>query len=125
MSGYMRTKMDAFVRIQCSDGLTVRRVLSKQWGSTFLSWLSRCAAARLPCFVLYLLCFRSSRKQSAAWAVHASGGQAKHFLVSLTVPTGSVRASCPRLWRTASSAKCVVTNPGLPALFGIFIHHPR
>ena len=37
-------------------------VLSKQWGSTFPSWLSRFDAARLPCFVLYLIQFRFSRK---------------------------------------------------------------
>ena len=37
---------------------------------------------------------------------------------------GSVRASCPRLWRTASAAGCAVTNPGLTAPFATSIHHP-
>ena len=37
---------------------------------------------------------------------------------------GSVKASCPRLYRTASSAGCVITDRGLPVRFAIFIRHP-
>ena len=64
--------------------------------------------------------FRSLRRQTSAGTKQIRYSRSMRSRVLL--PRALSRQVAPRLYRTASSAGCVITNPGLTALFAIFIH---